>query len=273
MKYTKLFAIALCATLCFTSCDNDDDDLFNVPSLVESLFMKQFPNASNVSWEKEQLESKSYLKAEFKQNGVEKEAWYTEDGTWVKTETDFNGTLPAAVTQYLTAHYAGYKTDDVDFVETLTQNFYKIEVEKGKHEVELSITEEGAVLFIKDNQATIPAEVLKSFEQLYPNTTVKEWEKIGYFLKAEFYVGQLETEVWFTYDGKWIRSSSDYEGTLPQAVTDYIAQHYADYTIDDIHWVEIPDNQYFEIDIEKGEEEFELSIQKDGTFIGILPID
>ena len=271
MKYTKLLAIALSATLFLGSCDDDDDDHINVPSVVENSFSQQYPEAMGVNWEKDTENSISYLKAEFKQNGVEVEAWYNIDGTWVKTETDFFGNLPTAVADYIATHYNGFRTDDMEYVETPTEKYYKIELEQGKHEVELMITETGEVLFISDNQAKVPADVLKSFQEKYPNVTVKSWEKEGHLLKAEFYTGKVETEVWFTYNGTWVKTETDFYGELPKPINDYLAAQYAGYRVEDVNFVETPEKNYYEIDIEKGKEEIELSIMKDGSVIAAVP--
>ena len=270
MKFTRILTLALCASLFLGSCDDDDDDNIQVPAVVENSFSQQFPTASNVSWENDTQYATPYLKAEFWVDGVEAEAWYTADGTWVKTEKDFNGTLPQAVDAYIASHYPGFRIDDKEIVETPTQTFYKIELEQGKHEVELSITQEGEVLFISDNQATVPADVLKSFEEKYPNTTVKSWEREGNLLKAEFYNGNVETEVWFNYNGDWIKTETDFLGTLPQTVTDYINTNYSGYKIDEVNWVETPAKNYYEVELEQGNTDIELNIQEDGTVISAI---
>ena len=148
MKFTKIFALALCASLFFGSCDDDDDDNITVPQIVSTNFNQQYPNASAVSWENDNQYATPYLKAEFKIDGVEAEAWYTADGTWVKTEKDYYDPLPQVITDYIATHYDGYKVDEVNWVETPQKNYYEIELEQGKTDVELNIQEDGTVISI-----------------------------------------------------------------------------------------------------------------------------
>lgn len=146
------FRTAVLATLAFlltlfalTSCSDDDDDLTlsNVPSAVQAQFANLYPSAS-VRWEREG----QYYKAEFLNNMASSEAWFTSDGTWVRTETDFSRTLPEAVQTYITTNYAGYTIDydDIEWVETPSGNYYYIELERaGSQDIVLRITESGTL--------------------------------------------------------------------------------------------------------------------------------
>lgn len=271
MKFTKLIPLVLCSALIFTSCDDDDDNVINVPTTVETNFNQQFPNASAVQWEKDFSHATSYLKAEFKVNGTEVEAWYTYDGTWVKTETDYNDPLPLAITNLLSTNYPGFRIDDVDLIETPQMKFFEIDLEKGKNEIELSVKADGTIININDNQHKIPTVVAHHFQERFPGANVKEWEKEGTLLKAEFFYNNVETEAWFTYSGTWVKTETDYHSALPEAVNNYIQSNYNGYKIDDINWVETPQQNYFEIELEKGKEDIILSIKIDGTVISAVP--
>ncbi len=73
--------------------------------------------------------------------------YFKADGTWFATEKDFHGTLPQAVTDYITVNMPGYWIDDVDFVETLTGSHYKIELEgRNTRDVRIRITAEGKIV-------------------------------------------------------------------------------------------------------------------------------
>ena len=270
MKLTKLIPLVLCAALVFSSCD-DDDNVLKVPSAVENNFTQQYPDAFAVEWERDNQYAVPYMKAEFKVNGVEHDAWYTYDGTWIKTEIDYNDPLPLSVTSVLSASYPGYRIDEVKWVESLEQHYFLIELERGNNEVEVSILTDGTIIFVNDNENEVPAVVAQNFKERYPEAIIKEWEKEGSLLKAEFLLNSVESEAWFTYNGSWVKTKSPFKGNLPQEIRDFLQEHYNGYQTDDITWVETPQYNYFEIELERGNTEIKISIHKDGTLIGAQP--
>ena len=126
-----------------TGCSDDDDDisLSDVPSAVQETFYSMFPGVT-AHWEL----VKTYYEAEFEQNGKEVDVWFSADGTWLRTETEYTGTLPSAVTAYIATNYPDYTidSDDIEYVETPSGDYYKIEIEKkGSSDIELKITADG----------------------------------------------------------------------------------------------------------------------------------
>lgn len=66
---------------------------------------------------------------------------------WVYTEWDIHRSeLPEAVTAAIPAEYASYTIDDIEYVQTPDAEYYLVELECGKQEIELRITAEGRVL-------------------------------------------------------------------------------------------------------------------------------
>jgi len=112
-----------------------------------------------------------------------------------------------------------------------------------------------------------PAAVEAVFNRLYPNATVKEWEKEGNYIKADFRNGQQDSEAWFLSDGTWVRTETDIlPGNLPQAVQEYVTTHYPGYWIDDAELVEMPTGNYYKLDLEKnGARDVVLQLRADGT--------
>lgn len=134
----------LAALFNFMSCD-DDKDLASsdVPKAVEQTFSSMFDGVYP-QWE---LENKLY-KAEFFQDGHEKEACFKSDGSWTHTYTDiYQNELPEKVTSYVSAKYAGYRIDDSKFVKTPSTEYYQLELEKnGKRDKFLHLTADGQEL-------------------------------------------------------------------------------------------------------------------------------
>lgn len=129
MKY-MLPALAL-GLAALQGCSDDDDNLNakDVPESVRSEFAKKYPSATAREWEKRG----GYYVADFYNNGSEAEAWFTPDGAWAATETDYHNALPAAVTEHIAATYpnAIIEYDDIELVETPSDKYYRIELERG----------------------------------------------------------------------------------------------------------------------------------------------
>ncbi len=144
MKTKILMVLALVAGIALQSCKDDSDDLrgSDVPTAVLEAFQQTYP-AVQAKWELD----RGLYNAEFWQQGVETDVWYQADGTWVRTEVDFVGTLPTAIQQYLATHYSSYRIDDVDIVSLPSTSYYELELEReGTRDITLRITAEGVVV-------------------------------------------------------------------------------------------------------------------------------
>ena len=83
----NVFLLAALSLCLFQSCDNDDNE--PVPGYVsaetKAAFDEKYPAAKDVEWETRN----DYLIVDFKQDKVEKEAWFDNSGTWYMTETAY----------------------------------------------------------------------------------------------------------------------------------------------------------------------------------------
>lgn len=131
----------------FQSCDDDDKDIVADAQLANA-FEAQFPDvdAHFVQWE---WNGKSKLyEADFYEDNYEKTAWFSRDYVWQKTETDLNPPyreVPSVVIDAASAQHPDYQIEDVDFIETPTNDYYVVEMERGERETYLNIEEDGRI--------------------------------------------------------------------------------------------------------------------------------
>ena len=141
MKKILMMALGLVVSLgLMTACDDDEDiRAGDVPTAVQRMFEEKYPG-TRATWEKD----KGNYKAEFRLDGREANAWFS-DAKWIGTEIDLlESDLPVAVKDYVAANHAGYRIDDVDLVQTPDREYYKLELEKnGKRDLQLHITKDG----------------------------------------------------------------------------------------------------------------------------------
>lgn len=161
--FTLLAGIALLGSL--SACDSDDDiSSSSVPTAVRTTFTKMYPSAKSTSWDKDG----QYYVADFSNKGFDLDAWYTKDGTWSMTETDYGSItsyLPMAVQDaFNNSQYADWIVDDAELYERQIESFCVIEVETvGMPEIALFYDTYGILL----------NEVQGSDFDIRPNTVVE----------------------------------------------------------------------------------------------------
>ncbi len=237
-------------------------------------------------------------------NSYTTSAWYDDNGSEKQVNQDIPfANLPEAVKTAFDAYqkkmYADWKADDdVDVVSRLDMGLiYIIEIEKGKEERELSFSSDGVllkdVLDTDDDDEILPVivsdEIKKKIAELFPNS------KSVVILEIDADDDDNETEIDILDDGihkevkldakgNWI--STEFETTLPEAMEIMNALNPAilaklvamagqagiDLTKPEIirnTEVTVVDHvtkgMYFEVEIEIGDNDLEVIIDKDGN--------
>ena len=137
-----ILSVAVLAAV-FTSCD--DDHRFSASQEITKTFNSMYPNAERVEWEPEG----GYTVAEFNFKGVESEAWFESNGTWVVTESDMNyAAIPQEVkTAFEASEYKTWRKEEVNLLERRDlESIYIIEVESGETERDLHYSPTGKLL-------------------------------------------------------------------------------------------------------------------------------
>lgn len=116
----------------------------NAPAKVKEAFDAKFPNAKSVKWEKENA---TEWEAEFKLNGTEYSANFSQDGSWKETEQEISKkNLPEAVLNTLKNEFPEYEIEEAEMVEKPDFKGYELEIEKGEETIEVVIDNNGTVV-------------------------------------------------------------------------------------------------------------------------------
>ena len=135
-----MILMVLTGTMAFTACGQKK----NVPAKVKTAFTQKFPNATKVSWDKENANE---WEAEFKMNGKDYSANYDNNGNWKETEYDVKDSeIPAAVKTTLNKNFAGYKVSESEISETAEGKVFEFQVKKGGKKMEVAISPNGKVV-------------------------------------------------------------------------------------------------------------------------------
>ena len=268
-----IFTSLLLAGFAFTSCDDDNDNYTQGEEIVNVLYEK-YPNAQRVDWE---LQRDHYV-ADFRDNNIEKEAWFNTKGEWVMTESDIPfEDLPQAIqTAFGESEYKDWRVDDVDMLERVEmETMYVIEVEKGKQEFDLFYAEDGILIkAIEDldnnyQPNTVP-EVLKNFiNNKYPQATIVDIEIEKGITEIDILHENKAKELHFNSANEWLYTTWEVKEREIQEIADNVKAANPGFHVDDIDYKESADNsKVYIFELEQGDHEKYVTVDMEGNIVG-----
>lgn len=266
--------ISLLIAIVFASCDKDDINSYIPNDAVVASLSSKYPAARNIEWEMEG----GYDVADFKDNGVDIEAWFASNGEWVMSKSDISyGVLPEAVkSSFQSGIYADWQRDDICKLERLgMETVYVIVVERGEQEVDLYYSSEG-VLVKEDKEgagtehympALVPQKIGSFIAGKYPNASIVECDLEKDSYQVDIVDEGVCKELLFTRNFTWL--SIQWEISLvsvPQPVKDaFKASSYSSYEIDEIDYKEdASGDAVYLFELEKGDTDILLTIDETG---------
>lgn len=118
--------------------------------------------------------------------------------------------------------------------------------------------------------------VTKAFDDKYPNAGKVEWETKGGYEVADFKVSGCDTEAWFDNKGNWVMTKTEINfGLLPEPVRKSLnSGEYKDWKPTDFDKLERSNAAtVYVIEVEQGEQEFDLYYTEDGILLKAAPDD
>lgn len=283
MKKWKWIGMAMaCAVgmVAFTSCDDDDnDDYARVPDTVTAAFSHQYGNPGYVEWDSERG---GYYVAEFRKDGRDHEAWYTQAGLWAMTEVDYGRSLadlPQAVQSgYATTAYAldAWTVDDIDEIQRPDyETVYKIEVEKrGQADHDLYFDLGGTLYRDVEGsgsgsgnggmiQQGMPAEVKAYVDSAFAGAAVVDFDiEDNGMIEVDLRHGGKSVEVLFTAAYEWVMTKTDCSRDVPAVVAEAVQQALPGARIDDCDYVQTATESYYLVDTDNPDRD--LRVTPDG---------
>ena len=113
-------------------------------------------------------------------------------------------------------------------------------------------------------------KIVKAFNAKYPDARHVEWETRYNYYIAEFNLGNIETEAWFTQEGVWQMTQSELSyNLLPEIIkTNFVTSEYATWKTEDVKKIERAGMEtIYILEIEKGEEEIDLYYTENGILL------
>ena len=115
----------------------------DLPIAVNEAFARKFPNADNPKWDKENDDE---WEAEFKLDGEEYSANFTNDGQWLETEHEVElSEVPQNIMAVLTDKYPDFKLKEIEISESAEGTFYEFEIKTNGSALEVAIDKTGKI--------------------------------------------------------------------------------------------------------------------------------
>lgn len=117
-----------------------------------------------------------------------------------------------------------------------------------------------------------PRELVEAFNAKFPGVDGQcvEWEWNGRMnaYEADFWQDRYEKSAWFSKSYEWLMTETDYNppfSEVPQAVIDAAETQNPDYRIEDIDYIETPQENYYNVEMERNDRDIYVDIYADGT--------
>lgn len=137
-KFTSFLVIILFA---LSACNSPNE---TVPKKVNNTFIKKFPQANEVKWEKE---NKTAWEADFILNGRKFSTVINTDGVWKETEYDIKlSEIPPVAKATIDSLFHGYEIEDAAVFGNAKMKVVKVELKNEKGKVIVTIDRSGKVL-------------------------------------------------------------------------------------------------------------------------------
>lgn len=116
-------------------------------------------------------------------------------------------------------------------------------------------------------QTNAPENVKTAFSKKFPNAKKVKWDKENETeWEAEFKMKGKEYSANFGTDGEWRETEYEIKASeIPSNIRAILNQNFNDYEIEDPAIAETPSGKSYEMEIEVGEEEYEVTIDSEGN--------
>lgn len=252
--------------------NNDYIDMIS-PSLnssIEAFIESKYPGARIIDVEMEN----GAIEVEIIDGRTVRDLMFDASGNWLYTKTEISrNSVPATVMNALSAsQYASYRIDDIDYYQTPDSEFYRFDLESANGDVKIDIAPDGSISVVTadslhpGNSSGLNDSISEFIATNYPNATIREIDNEHGLIEVEIYHENREKTLYFNGSYQWVRTEWDVRrNDLPAAVVSTLNAQYGGYQIDDIEYVETPNGDYYEIELERGDREVTVRVAANGT--------
>lgn len=267
----KLIPIFILSLFAFVACSDDDDKSIALDNSVVEFIKNKYKGADIRHAE---YDSNGLIEVEILHDSRLKDVYFNSAKKWVYTSWDLKLTeVPAVVKESLVEAYPDFTLDEADFIEREDRNYYEVELKKKGSEIIVFVSPEGVILDSSTGEpGTKPAisDAVRNFiKEKYPNATIEDYGRnANGMFEVDIIDGGIEKELYFDSKDNWVQTNWDVPvAKLPNEVTSAVSANFPDHRIDDADYVERPEIEFYEIELEKGGAEKVVYISPDGEVL------
>jgi len=125
------------------------------------------------------------------------------------------------------------------------------------------------IAFTSENKEKVPQAVKKAFEKKFPNVKKVDWEKENESeWEAEFKLNKLEYSANFLANGTWQETEHEItEENVPQNILSSLKASFPGFEMEEAEISETTEGTFYEFEIEKGKDEWEVTLDSNGKVI------
>lgn len=268
-----------------TVIDSDRDDEYDdyIPSdpgqSILEFIEARYPGARITDVDREE----DGIEVEIIDGKTVRELLFDLQDNWIYTRTDLRRCeIPQEImTIFNASEYAAYVIEDAEHFDTATKGeFYRFEIELADTEIKIDIFPDGTITSVTDEDddydnddeysSNIPQPVVEFIKARYPGATIIDSKRERGILEVEILHENIEKDIWFGQGNTWKRSEWEVRWEdVPQTVASAVSEQYPGYETEDIHFVESPEGQWYEIEIENDmtDDEIAIKVSPEGVII------
>ena len=115
----------------------------------------------------------------------------------------------------------------------------------------------------------VPQAVKDAFSEKFPTAKKVDWEKENdQEWEAEFKLNKVEYSANFLADGTWKETEHEISETeVPQQILSSLKSNFPDYEIEEVEMSEKNEGTFYEFEIEKGKDEWDVTMDSNGKVL------
>lgn len=121
----------------------------------------------------------------------------------------------------------------------------------------------------KINEDQVPATVVSNFKKQFAKAIKPKWEMEDADFEVNFKDNGSEYSAKYDKQGNWLETEQEIKSTeIPAIIKQGIEKEFPGFKTDEVEKVNYPDNKtVYEMEVEKGKEEFEVQFSSDGKML------
>lgn len=125
------------------------------------------------------------------------------------------------------------------------------------------------ITLVSCGQDGTPSSVESKFKEMFSNAKSVKWDKENEKeWEAEFKMDGKSCSANFSLDGTWLETETEMKvKELPASIKEAITSNFEGYEIESAEQVESPEQNAYEVEIEKGESVMEVVLDANGTIL------